>query len=37
MLNEDGVLESVHIGACRLIPTEVLTEFVRRLREPGTA
>jgi excisionase family DNA binding protein len=35
-LLQDGVLESVRIGACRRIPTEVLTEFVRRLRESGT-
>lgn len=35
-LLQDGVLESVRIGACRRIPIEVLTEFVRRLRESGT-
>ena len=31
-LLKDGVLESVHIGACRRIPTDALTELVSRLR-----
>ena len=31
-LLQDGVLESVHIGACRRIPTDALTDFVSRLR-----
>ena len=31
-LLQDGVLESVHIGACRRIPTDALTELVSRLR-----
>ena len=29
----DGVLESVHIGACRRIPTEAVTALVSRLRQ----
>ena len=36
-LMQAGVLESVHIGACRCIPAEALTELVLRLRaESGT-
>ncbi len=31
-LLQDGILESVHIGACRCIPTDALTELVSRLR-----
>jgi len=31
-LLQTGVLESVHIGACRRIPAEALTDLVRRLR-----
>ena len=31
-LLQTGVLESVHIGACRRIPTEALTSLVNRLR-----
>ncbi len=31
-LMQDGVLESVHIGACRRIPTEAVTALVSRLR-----
>lgn len=31
-LLQNGVLESVHIGACRRIPAEALTDLVRRLR-----
>jgi excisionase family DNA binding protein len=31
-LLQAGVLESVHIGACRRIPAEALTDLVRRLR-----
>jgi excisionase family DNA binding protein len=31
-LLQDGVLESVHIGACRRIPTDALTSLVNRLR-----
>jgi hypothetical protein len=29
---QQGVLESVHIGACRRIPTDALSELVARLR-----
>ena len=31
-LMHDGVLESVHIGACRRIPREAITALVVRLR-----
>ncbi len=31
-LLQTGVLESVHIGACRRIPTDALTKLVSRLR-----
>ena len=31
-LMQDGVLESVHIGACRRIPTDSLTALIARLR-----
>ena len=31
-LLQAGVLESVHIGACRHIPTDALTSLVNRLR-----
>ena len=31
-LMQDGVLESVHIGACRRIPAASLTALVDRLR-----
>jgi excisionase family DNA binding protein len=31
-LMQQGVLESVHIGACRRIPTDALSELVARLR-----
>ncbi len=30
-LLQEGVLESVHIGRCRRIPSKYLTDFVRRL------
>jgi excisionase family DNA binding protein len=32
-LLQTGVLESVHIGACRRIPADALTDLVKRLRE----
>ena len=35
-LMQDGVLESVHIGACRRIPTEAVTALVSRLRQAET-
>jgi excisionase family DNA binding protein len=31
-LMQSGDLESVHIGACRRIPSEALTEMVAKLR-----
>ena len=31
-LLQDGVLESVHIGTCRRIPADALTDLVTRLR-----
>ena len=31
-LMQDGVLESVHIGTCRRIPTDSLTALVAKLR-----
>jgi len=31
-LLQTGVLESVHIGACRRVPADALTDLVRRLR-----
>jgi excisionase family DNA binding protein len=31
-LMQDGVLESVHIGACRRIPIDSLTALVAKLR-----
>lgn len=31
-LLQEGVLESVHIGACRRIPADALSELVTRLR-----
>lgn len=31
-LMQEGVLESVHIGACRRIPTDALLALVERLR-----
>lgn len=31
-LMQGGVLESVHIGACRRIPADALEELVTRLR-----
>ena len=31
-LIQEGILESVHIGACRRIPVEALTALVARLR-----
>ena len=31
-LLQTGVLESIHIGACRRIPTDALTDLVSRLR-----
>jgi len=31
-LMQDGILESVHIGACRRIPTEAVLALVARLR-----
>ncbi len=31
-LMQDGVLESVHIGACRRIPTDALLALVAKLR-----
>jgi len=34
-LLQTGVLESVHIGACRRIPADALTDLVRRLRGPA--
>ena len=35
-LMQEGVLESVHIGACRRIPTEAVTALVSRLRNAET-
>jgi len=35
-LLQAGVLESVHIGACRRIPAEALTDLVSRLRGAAT-
>jgi len=35
-LLQTGVLESVHIGACRRIPAEALSDLVRRLRGAAT-
>jgi len=32
-LLQTGVLESIHIGACRRIPTDALAELVSRFRE----
>ncbi len=32
-LMQAGILESVHIGACRRIPTEAVTALVSRLRQ----
>jgi len=32
-LLQTGVLESVHIGACRRIPTEAVSALVDRLRQ----
>ena len=32
-LLQTGVLESVHIGACRRIPTEAVAALVHRLRQ----
>ncbi len=32
-LLQTGVLESVHIGACRRIPTEAVAALVDRLRQ----
>ena len=34
-LLQTGVLESVHIGACRRIPTEAVAALVDRLRQAG--
>ena len=31
-LLQAGLLESLHIGVCRRIPAEALTDLVRRLR-----
>lgn len=31
-LMQDGILESVHIGACRRIPTDALLALVAKLR-----
>ena len=31
-LMQDGVLESVHIGTCRRIPADALSDLVARLR-----
>ena len=31
-LMQDGVLESVHIGTCRRIPVDALSDLVARLR-----
>ena len=36
-LLQAGVLESVHIGACRRIPAEALTDLVSRLRGAAVA
>ena len=36
-LLQTGVLESVHIGACRRIPTEAVTALVDRLRRTEPA
>jgi excisionase family DNA binding protein len=35
-LLQTGVLESVHIGACRRIPAEALLDLVARLRGGDT-
>ena len=35
-LMQAGILESVHIGACRRIPTEAVTALVSRLRQAET-
>jgi excisionase family DNA binding protein len=35
-LIQTGVLESVHIGACRRIPTEAVMTLVDRLRRAET-
>jgi excisionase family DNA binding protein len=34
-LMKDGILESVHIGACRRIPTDALHSLVATLRGDG--
>jgi excisionase family DNA binding protein len=34
-LLQTGVLESVHIGACRRIPADALSDLVDRLRDHG--
>ena len=31
-LMQDGILESVHIGACRRIPADALNSLINRLR-----
>jgi len=34
-LSQAGVLESVHIGTCRRIPADALSDLVNRLRDHG--
>jgi excisionase family DNA binding protein len=36
-LLQDGILESVHIGACRRIPTDALLALVATLRGDGVS
>jgi excisionase family DNA binding protein len=36
-LLQSGALESVHIGACRRIPTDALSELIGRLRHKPDA
>ena len=36
-LMQDGILESVHIGACRRIPTDALLALVATLRGDGVS
>jgi excisionase family DNA binding protein len=36
-LMQTGQLQSVHIGACRRVPTEALTAFLEQLRTSAAA
>jgi excisionase family DNA binding protein len=36
-LMQDGILESVHLGACRRIPTDALLALVDTLRGDGVS